>query len=181
MGISRLSQRYPKGSLWILNQAKILRMEGDGEEAMRVLRSGLGPNRPQGFEQAESLLVFELAWILLSHREYVEAAKQFLYITEINTWSHATYFFLGAGCYWRVGEYKEAQRLLDAIPAAIDKRKIGGKDLPFEVYIKKKLAFWKAKQLRLTGSENNYVMAISINPAEGVAYVSYSYEPTLLY
>ncbi|KZV71865.1 hypothetical protein PENSPDRAFT_650290 [Peniophora sp. CONT] len=162
----KLEQRYPNGSLWILNRAKIFRMEGNGEEAMRVLRTGLGPNRPRGFEQAESLLVFELAWILLSHREYVEAAKQFLYITEINTWSHATYFFLAAGCYWRVGEYKEAQRLLDAIPAAIDKRKIGGKDLPFEVFLKKKLVFWKAKQLRLTGSEENYVMAISVNPAE---------------
>ena len=102
------------------------------------MRDGLGPNRSKAFQQAESLLVFELAWILLSHREYVEAAKQFLYITEINTWSHATYFFLAAGCYWRVGEYKEAQRLLDAVPAAIDKRKIGGKDLPTEVFIKKK-------------------------------------------
>ncbi|KAI0034535.1 outer membrane protein Iml2/Tetratricopeptide repeat protein 39 [Vararia minispora EC-137] len=166
--VDRLEGRYPSGTLWILNRAKIHRMENDPDNAIAVLRAGLAPNpaRPRKFVQAESLLVFELAWILLAGREYELAAKEFLHITEINTWSHATYFFLAGGCLWRVGQYDRAQALFDGIPAAIDKRKFGGRDLPFEVFIKKKLAFWKAKQRRLTGSEDGYVKAISVNPAE---------------
>ena len=52
--------------------------------------------------------------------------------------SHATYYFIAAGCYVSVKNYEHAQQLLDAIPGLIDKKKIGGKDLPTEVFIKKK-------------------------------------------
>lgn len=51
--------------------------------------------------------------------------------------SHATYYFVAAGCYWSLGNYEESQRLFDAIPGLLEK-KIGGKDLPTEVFIKKK-------------------------------------------
>ena len=37
-----------------------------------------------------------------------------------------------------LGFLQKAQGLLDAIPGLIDKRKMGGKDLPTEVFIKKK-------------------------------------------
>ncbi len=37
--------------------------------------------------------------------------------------------------------YEKAQELMDRIPEAIEKRKIGGKDLPTEVFIKKKRGF----------------------------------------
>jgi hypothetical protein len=43
-----------------------------------------------------------------------------------------------AGCYISLGNYTRAQELLDAAPAAMDKKKMSGKDLPTEVFIKKK-------------------------------------------
>ena len=65
----------------------------------------------------------------------------------------------------------------------IDK-KIGGKDLPTEVFLKKKstwpilcrgistevavVAFYKEKQRRLGKSEESFVAAITISPAEGM-------------
>ena len=52
--------------------------------------------------------------------------------------SHATYYFIAAGCHISVNNFTQAQKLLDAIPGLIDKKKIGGKDLPTEVFIKKK-------------------------------------------
>lgn len=54
--------------------------------------------------------------------------------------SHGTYYFIAAGCQWSLGQYDEAQKLLDAITGLLDKKKIGGKDLPTEVLIKKKCA-----------------------------------------
>jgi hypothetical protein len=73
---------------------------------------------------------------------------------------------------------------LDGVPAAIDKKKIGGKDLPTEVFLKKKsnltllsslislthdivVALYKKKQLNRTGSEEGWIRSIRINPAEG--------------
>ncbi len=57
------------------------------------------------------------------------------------TRSHATYYFIAAGCYTSIKNFEKAQELLDAIPDLIDKKKIGGKDLPTEVFIKKKCTF----------------------------------------
>ena len=52
--------------------------------------------------------------------------------------SHATYYFIAAGCHISLKNYKKAQELLDQIPDLLEKKKIGGKDLPTEVFIKKK-------------------------------------------
>lgn len=127
-------------SLTFLTQAKILRMSGDAAGAIATLQAGLSPDRTSVFLQADALLVFELAWVYLSQRRYEDSAKAFMRMTEINTWSHATYYFIAAGCQWSLGNFEEAQRLLEATPAQIDKRKIGAKDLPTEVFIKKKRA-----------------------------------------
>lgn len=167
--VDKLEGKYPTGTLWILNRAKILRMSGDAAAAISTLQAGLSPDRTSIFLQADALLVFELAWVYLSQRRYEDAAKAFIQMTEINTWSHATYYFIAAGCQWSLGNFEEAQRLLEATPAQIDKRKIGTKDLPTEVFIKKKLAFWKAKHVRLTGSEKDWVKSISISPADEMA------------
>ncbi|KAH8106957.1 outer membrane protein Iml2/Tetratricopeptide repeat protein 39 [Cristinia sonorae] len=164
--VDNIDERYPTGSLWILNRAKILRMSGDTPGAIDVLQAGLQPDRPHTFAQADSLLIFELAWTLLSQRRYLEAADTFLRMTEVNSWSHATYYFIAAGCHISLKNYEKAQTLFDAIPDLLDKKKIGGKDLPTEVFIKKRLRFYQDKQKRLTGSTDNWAHCICISPAE---------------
>ncbi|KAH9930772.1 uncharacterized protein B0H18DRAFT_993499 [Fomitopsis serialis] len=153
--VDKLSSRYPNGSLWILNRAKILRMSYDTQGAIKVLQDGLKPERPHTFAQADGLLIFELAWTLLSQRRYQEAADTFIDMTKVNSWSHGTYYFIAAD------------------PGLLDKKKIGGKDLPTEVFIKKKLAFYKEKATRLTGSEDGYVQVMKISPAEELAICAY--------
>ncbi|KXN81298.1 Mitochondrial outer membrane protein IML2 [Leucoagaricus sp. SymC.cos] len=50
------------------------------------------------------------------------------------------------------------------IPGFVDK-KLGGKELPTEVFLKKKIAFYKAKQKRLGKNEAKFVEAITISPS----------------
>lgn len=87
------------------------------------------------------------------------------------------------GCYVSLGNYEKAQELLDEVPTLLEKKKVGGKDLPTEVLIKKKckflnmvlfivltlstVAFYKEKQKRRGGSEAEYAKAIKISCAEG--------------
>jgi hypothetical protein len=52
--------------------------------------------------------------------------------------SHATYYFIAAGCYVATNNAEKAQKLFDEIPRLIESKKIAGKDLPTEVLIKKK-------------------------------------------
>ncbi|KAF4608318.1 hypothetical protein EYR40_000662 [Pleurotus pulmonarius] len=164
--VDKIESKYPTGALWILNRAKILRMTHDPQAAIHVLQEGLGPDREFSFVQADTLLVFELAWTLLSQRRYQEAADMFIKLTELNSWSRATYYFIAAGCYVSLGNRTKAQSLFDAIPDLVNQRKINGKDLPTEVLIKKKLEFYKAKQVRRGGPVESFVDAIAISPAE---------------
>ncbi|KXN84549.1 Mitochondrial outer membrane protein IML2 [Leucoagaricus sp. SymC.cos] len=163
--VDRVFDRFPNGALWILNKAKILRMCHNPDAAINVLQDGLKPDRAFSFAQADALLVFELAWTLLSERRYDEAAKMFLRMTELNTWSHATYYYIAAGCHWSLGNMEKAQELFDRIPGFVDK-KLGGKELPTEVFLKKKIAFYKAKQKRLGENEAKFVEAITISPSD---------------
>jgi len=164
--IDQVEPRYPTGSLWILNRAKLLRMSYDPQGAIEVMQNGLQMERPKSFQQADGLIIFELAWTLLSQRRYEEAAEMFLKMTEVNSWSHATYYFVAASCYLSIGNFAKAQKLYDDIPTLIEGKKIGGKDLPTEVFIKKKITFYKEKQKRRTGSDADYVRCIRISPAE---------------
>ncbi|KEP50139.1 outer membrane protein IML2 [Rhizoctonia solani 123E] len=168
--------KYPHGSLWILNRAKLERMTGHPDKAIEILREGLSPLRAMKFQQADALLMFELAWTLLADRQYEDAAQSFLKIIEMNTWSHATYTYIAAGCYLALAkdqpEFKvKARALLDLLPNLLDRKKIGGKDLPTEVFIQKKIDFYKRKHVRRAGpgTENDYIESIFISPAEELA------------
>ncbi|KAF8666772.1 hypothetical protein RHS04_09624 [Rhizoctonia solani] len=165
--------KYPHGSLWILNRAKLERMTGNPDKAIEILREGLSPSRAMKFQQADALLMFELSWTLLADRQYEDAAESFLKIISMNSWSHATYTYIAAGCYLSIAknkpEYKaKARSLLDSIPKLLERKKIGGKDLPTEVFIQKKIDFYKRKHVRRAGpgTENDYIDSIAISPAE---------------
>ncbi|KAI6103663.1 outer membrane protein Iml2/Tetratricopeptide repeat protein 39 [Pisolithus sp. B1] len=163
--VRRVSQRYPKGSLWILNKAKVQRMIGDPEGAIVTLQGGLRGDRQKSFPQADALLAFELAWTLFQCRRYEESAQMFMDVTKMNNWSHATYHFLAAGCYISIGQSDKAQSLLDALSQIMDKRR--GRNMPTEVFIKKKLAFYKQKHARRGGDPNRFAESMKISPAEG--------------
>ncbi|KAG9124801.1 hypothetical protein FRC07_010199, partial [Ceratobasidium sp. 392] len=136
--------KYPYGSLWLLNRAKLERMTFNPSKAIEILKGGLSAERPVKFRQADALLLFELSWTLLADRRYEEAAESFLKIKELNSWSHATYTFIAAGCYLSLAREKpefktKARALLDLVPQLLDRKKIGGRDLPTEVFIQKKI------------------------------------------
>jgi len=42
------------------------------------------------------------------------------------------------GCYFSLKDHNRAQNLLDKIPDQLDKRKLSGRDMPTETFIKKK-------------------------------------------
>ncbi|KAG8988923.1 hypothetical protein FRB90_002498, partial [Tulasnella sp. 427] len=129
------------------------------EEAIEVLLAGLGPSRPVKFKQADALLNFELAWDLLSIRRYQESAEAWLRMLGLNTWSHATYTYLAAGCYLalRTDEgLRQAEGLFDKLPTLLARKRPG-------------VAFWQAKMSRWNASGSqltHYAQCIRINPAE---------------
>jgi thioredoxin-like negative regulator of GroEL len=65
---------------------------------------------------------------LLLHRGWSALASSNCYSSD---WTYV-------GCYISLGNYEKAQELLDQVPALLEKKKLSGKDLPTEVFIKKR-------------------------------------------
>jgi len=55
--------------------------------------------------------------------------------------SLGTYYFIAAGCCLAAGNTEKAQKMFDVIPEVIERKKIAGRELPTEVFIKKKRRF----------------------------------------
>ncbi|KAJ7478232.1 hypothetical protein FB451DRAFT_1032685, partial [Mycena latifolia] len=60
--------------------------------------------------------------------------------------SHATYYFIAAGCYVSLGNRAKAQELLDALPELLSRTNMGGKDVPTEVRM---VGFLSSLRLRI--------------------------------
>ncbi|GAA6058174.1 hypothetical protein JCM3770_004079, partial [Rhodotorula araucariae] len=95
--LNRVSSRFPNGTLWVLNRAKLARYERRVDDAVQIVEDALAREKREGnsFREADSLLVFELGWLYLSQAKWVETANSFEKI--LNSWSHATYIAIAAG------------------------------------------------------------------------------------
>lgn len=118
--------------------------------------------------QVDSLLVFELAWILLAQARYKEAAEAFLRMLHVSSWSPATYTMLAAGCFLLAGGKDDAQLLLDQMPLNKSDKKGPGGPLPTEAYISYKMTTWKEKATRQKG-ETRLVDVIGVSPVDEMA------------
>ncbi|KAF8634528.1 hypothetical protein AX15_000828 [Amanita polypyramis BW_CC] len=163
--VDPLTSRFPTGNLWTLYHAKLMRVTNKQDDAIESLTEGTKPGRVHVFKQADMLLTYELAWTLLGERRYQEAANAFMKMKDLNSWSHATYHFLAAGCYIAIGQLDRAQELLDVIPGLVSK-KVAGKTPPSEVFVEKKIEFYKEKQRRNGNDIARYVESIKIGLAE---------------
>ena len=94
------------------------------------------------------MLSFESQRLTAGTSVHIPGACRYVVTLFLCCRSHATYYFIAAGCYISVKNFEKAQELLDKVPELMDKRKIGGKDLPTEVFIKKKRAYSPRHEIR---------------------------------
>ncbi|KAJ6492116.1 hypothetical protein C8R45DRAFT_1096157 [Mycena sanguinolenta] len=187
---ARIEARYPTGALWILKRAKILRTTNDPEAAIAVLPHGL--EAPGTFVQADTLVrgfkILRVAFLcplaLVSshlqtgmdapHAAAASRSGRRVYPADRVEFVVATYCFIATGCYISLGNRDKAQELLDAVPDLLQRRKVGGKDLPSEVLIRKELEFYKEKQQRHGGDPARFIECISISTAHelGICRIS---------
>ncbi|BGP55618.1 hypothetical protein JCM8202_004879 [Rhodotorula sphaerocarpa] len=97
--LDRVHARFPKGTLWVLNRAKLARYSRQHDSAIGIIKQALEREAKEGsgFREADSLLVFELMWLYLSQARFSEVADAAERMCTLNSWSHATYIAVGAG------------------------------------------------------------------------------------
>ncbi|KAJ8294195.1 Inclusion body clearance protein IML2 [Rhodotorula toruloides] len=158
--LGRVHNRFPNGTLWVLNRAKLARYERRSEDAVGIIVEALGREAKEGnsFREADSLLVFELSWLYLSQARFVETADAMERMCTLNSWSHATYIAIAAGALVdeindqrRRGEtpspavVERADKLLAKLPGLCGLKRVFGEKPVTEVFILRRLEAQKAK------------------------------------
>ncbi|GAA6001330.1 hypothetical protein JCM10207_006611 [Rhodosporidiobolus poonsookiae] len=155
--LDRVTNKFPNGTLFILNRAKYLRYKRDVESAISVLEAGLA--KGTSFREADSLLVFELSWLYLSQARFLDTATSFERMNEMNSWSPPTYQALTSGAL--VDHYNTlppddrtpdlAARItasFDKLPPLFSMKRVFGEKPVTETFIARRLEVHKAKLAR---------------------------------
>ncbi|GAA5984217.1 hypothetical protein JCM10908_006095 [Rhodotorula pacifica] len=161
--LDRVHARFPNGTLWVLNRAKLARYSRKTDDAIEIIETALVREEREGngFREADSLLVFELMWLYLSKANFRQAADAAEKMCLMNSWSHATYVSIAAGAVVDEinsivsrGETPEAElvtraeALFDRLPGlCTEKRTLGEKPVT-ETFIVRRLEVQKAKLRR---------------------------------
>ncbi|KAK6872671.1 Inclusion body clearance protein IML2 [Candida tropicalis] len=98
--LRRARRMFPHNALWILQEGRMLAAEGKLAEASKTMQDFTDdPATKIQMQQAEALLIFDRSMIYIFQHEYDKAAKDLIYLIEINSWSKAVYLFMAASCY----------------------------------------------------------------------------------
>ncbi|KAI5961412.1 IML2 [Candida pseudojiufengensis] len=98
--LKRARHHFPHNALWILQEGRMLAAHGDLIKASTIMQNFTDDkNNKIQMQQIEALLVFDRAMIYMYMHEYDKAARDLIYLIEINSWSKAVYLFMAAACY----------------------------------------------------------------------------------
>lgn len=88
---------FPDSSLWILQEAIVLSSKGELKKALDVINQKNIEDTKM--LQIKAQLVFCRALLYCFNFDYEKAAEDFIYLLEINEWSHAFYTYFAGCCY----------------------------------------------------------------------------------
>lgn len=180
--IATMKARYPESRLWRLEEARKEAGDGNLRAAIEILNS----NQDSKMKQVLALNMFERSLCSMALHEYALCSESFVACTKLNSWSHSLYIF-GAGSAqvelyrrYRVSnpefakKYKDkATQLLRQAPTLAGKKRFMAKQLPFDVYVCRKVQKWeeRAKEWKI-----DLVDAIGVSPIEEMTYLWNGYK-----
>jgi len=174
--LKEMRQLYPKSKLWLLEEARELSADHRLQEAVDLTAPS---DTPSPLKQVEALRTFERSLNLMYLHRYEDCAISFLKCIELNNWSHGLYYYIAGACYVELyrqspGSEKEraqhalrAEELIKTVPKHTGKKRFMARQLPFDVFITRKIAKWTAR------SEQRgcpLIDAIGVSPLEEMIY-----------
>jgi hypothetical protein len=174
--LKEMRQLYPKSKLWLLEEARELSADHRLQEAVDLTAPS---DTPSPLKQVEALRTFERSLNLMYLHRYEDCAISFLKCIELNNWSHGLYYYIAGACYVELyrqspGDEKQraqhalrAEELIKTVPKHTGKKRFMARQLPFDVFITRKIAKWTARSEQRGCS---LVEAIGVSPLEEMIY-----------
>ena len=182
--------RHPKSGLWLLEEARMQAANRHLSTALSILEKS--PKSP--FKQVEALEMFETSLNAMYSHDYKLCSDSFIKCVSLNNWSHALYYYIAGAAQvelYRANKIsdpsaaavfaKKAAELLKQAPQHAGKKKFMARQLPFDVFVSRKLRKWEAR-----AHEWNvpFIDAIGVSPLEEMIFFWNGYkrmeEPHLL-
>lgn len=91
---------FPHNALWLLQEGRILAAQGQLYKAIDLMQSFTDDETNIiNMQQVEALLIFDRGMFYAFKHDFDEAARDFIRLIDINSWSKGVYLFMAASCY----------------------------------------------------------------------------------
>ena len=174
--LADMRTRHPKSHLWLLEQA---RMEATNRR-LKTAIDLLSNSKPSPLRQVEAIDMFERSLNAMYIHDYDLCAKSFISCISLNNWSHALYYYIAGAAHVELyrrskptnpglaaQHAKKANEYLKTAPDHAGKKKFMARQLPFDVFVTRKIKKWEARahDLRIP-----LIDAIGVSPLEEMIF-----------
>ena len=176
MLLADMRTRHPKSHLWLLEQARM-------EASNRRLHSAialLSNKKPSPLKQVEAIEMFEKSLNAMYIHDYELCSTSFLACVTLNNWSHALYYYIAGAAQVELYRYNKvddpavaaahatkATEYLKTAPQHAGKKKFMARQLPFDVFVSRKIKKWEA---RVNDFHVPFIDAIGVSPLEEMIF-----------
>ena len=171
-------RKYPKSYLWMIEEARMSALDRDLEHSLTLLEQ---PGKSK-MKQLEALHTFEISLDSMYAHRYQQCADSFIACVDLNAWSQALYYYIAGAAHvsmyrdaldtndTKVAEQhkKMAKEYFATAPSKVGKKKMMGRQLPFDRFVIRKLAKWEARAARL---QCDLIDAVGVAPTEEMIYL----------
>lgn len=180
--LADMRMRHPKSHLWLLEEARMHAANRRLSEAVALLnRSTKSP-----LKQVEALDMFEKSLDAMYMHDYTLCSDSFIACVSLNNWSHALYYYIAGATHVELYRHyqtrspkaaaihaKKATELLREAPRHAGKKKFMARQLPFDLFVARKLNKWehRAREWNI-----DLIDAVGISPIEEMIYLWNGYK-----
>lgn len=152
--LTEMRSRYPDSHLWMIEEARMAAAKRNIDTALDLL----GKAGKSDMKQLQALQVFEKGLNAQNSHRYQLCAETFLECVDLNAWSQALYYFIAGASYLQLSRdlgaegdktgqkkfEKLAEENFKKAPTFVGKKKMMGRQLPFDQYVQRKINKWTA-------------------------------------
>ena len=173
---------HPKSHLSLLEEARMQATNRHLSTAIAMLEK----STKSPLKQVEALEMFEKSLNAMYIHDYALCAKSFIACVDLNNWSHALYYYIAGAA--NVEMYrqhrtsnptqaavyaKKATELLKLAPKHAGKKKFMARQLPFDVFVTRKVQKWES---RARDWNIPFIDAVGVSPAEEMIFLWNGYK-----
>ena len=168
--------RHPKSHLWLLEEARMQALNRQLAAAVSLPQN----SSKSSLKQVEALDVFERSLYAMYMHDYNLCATSFLACVSLNNWSHALYYYIAGSAHVELYRHykktspraasihaKKATDLLRTAPQHAGKKKFMARQLPFDVFVTRKLQKWEH---RAAEWKVDLIDAVGVSPIEEMVF-----------